>query len=107
MKCGFYEKEITPPLGQSLPGYFCPRPAMDVWDKLYAKSAVFEGENGIVAVQDTPGFAAVMEQLLQFPLPGAGQLIGIAVGSDVGFLQSREVPVQMAVEILPVPVPQG
>lgn len=50
MKCGFYEKEITPPLGQSLPGYFCPRPAMDVWDKLYAKSAVFEGENGIVAV---------------------------------------------------------
>lgn len=50
MKCGFYEKEITPPLGQSLPGYFCPRPAMDVWDKLYAKAAVFEGENGIVAV---------------------------------------------------------
>lgn len=50
MRCGFYEKEITPPLGQSLPGYFCPRPAMDVWDKLYAKAAVFEGENGTVAV---------------------------------------------------------
>ena len=50
MKCGFYEKEITPPLGQSLPGYFCPRPAEDVWDKLYAKAAVFEGENGTVAV---------------------------------------------------------
>ncbi len=50
MKCGFYEKEITPPLGQSVPGYFCPRPAMDVWDKLYAKAAVFEGDNGTVAV---------------------------------------------------------
>ena len=50
MRCGFYEKEITPPLGQSVPGYFCARPAMDVWDKLYAKAAVFEGENGIVAV---------------------------------------------------------
>lgn len=50
MRCGFYEKEITPPLGQSVPGYFCARPAMDVWDKLYAKAAVFEGDNGIVAV---------------------------------------------------------
>ena len=50
MRCGFYEKEITPPLGESVPGYFCPRPATDVWDKLYAKAAVFEGDNGIVAV---------------------------------------------------------
>lgn len=50
MKCGFYEKEITPPLGESVPGYFCARPAMDVWDKLYAKAAVFEGDNGTVAV---------------------------------------------------------
>ena len=50
MKCGFYEKEITPPLGISVPGYFCPRPAFDVWDKLYAKAAVFTGDNGTVAV---------------------------------------------------------
>ena len=50
MKCGFYEKEITPPLGISVPGYFCPRPAFDVWDKLYAKAAVFTGSNGTVAV---------------------------------------------------------
>ena len=50
MKCGFYEKEITPPLGISVPGYFCARPAYDVWDKLYAKAAVFTGSNGTVAV---------------------------------------------------------
>lgn len=50
MKCGFYEKEITPPLGISVPGYFCARPAYDVWDKLYAKAAVFTGDNGTVAV---------------------------------------------------------
>ena len=50
MKCGFYEKEITPPLGISVPGYFCARPAFDVWDKLYAKAAVFTGSNGTVAV---------------------------------------------------------
>lgn len=50
MKCGFYEKEITPPLGNSVPGYFCARPAYDVWDKLYAKAAVFTGSNGTVAI---------------------------------------------------------
>ena len=50
MKRGFYEKEITPPLGNSVPGYFCARPAYDVWDKLYAKAAVFTGSNGTVAI---------------------------------------------------------
>lgn len=50
MKCGFYEKEITPPLGISVPGYFCARPAYDVWDRLYAKAAVFTGSNGTVAI---------------------------------------------------------
>ena len=50
MKCGFYEKAITPPLGNSVPGYFCARPAYDVWDKLYAKAAVFTGSNGTVAI---------------------------------------------------------
>jgi len=50
MRCGFYEKEITPPLGDSIPGYFEPRITEDVWDRLYAKAAVFAGDNGTVAV---------------------------------------------------------
>lgn len=41
MKCGFYEKEITPPLGGDMPGYFKNRPAVNIKDRLYAKAVVF------------------------------------------------------------------
>ncbi len=41
MKCGFYEKEITPPLGGDIPGYYVHRLTTDVVDKLYVKAAVF------------------------------------------------------------------
>ena len=45
MRCGFYEKEITPPLGGDLPGYFGHRYAEDVEDRLYAKAVVFAGDS--------------------------------------------------------------
>ncbi|MBQ9543538.1 MAG: neutral/alkaline non-lysosomal ceramidase N-terminal domain-containing protein [Clostridia bacterium] len=53
-ECGFYEKEITPPLGLLIPGYFNERPAGDVVEKLYVKSIVVrsEGETVAVAVAD-------------------------------------------------------
>lgn len=38
LKCGFYEKEITPPLGSSIPGYNVVRLTESVHDKLYAKA---------------------------------------------------------------------
>ena len=41
MKCGFYEKDITPPLGGDMTGYYAHRYAMDVEDPLYAKAVVF------------------------------------------------------------------
>ncbi len=41
MKCGFYEKEITPPLGGDMPGYYSHRYTTAVEDKLYAKTVVF------------------------------------------------------------------
>jgi len=44
MKCAFYEREITPPLGESMPGYYMERIADDVQDKLYAKA--FAAESG-------------------------------------------------------------
>ena len=45
MKCGAYEKVITPALGLLIPGYFVQRPAEDVLDDLYCKALVFtEGE---------------------------------------------------------------
>ena len=30
LQCGFYEKEITPPLGSDIPGYFMKRPSTGV-----------------------------------------------------------------------------
>ena len=37
---GFYEKEITPPLGCGVPGYFSIRRGSDVLDRLYARAVV-------------------------------------------------------------------
>lgn len=49
IKCGFYEKEITPPLGCVIPGYYTPRIADGVVDKLYCRAmAVSNGEKTVV-----------------------------------------------------------
>ncbi len=54
LKAGFYEKEITPPLGYNMPGYFGHRYAEGVRDRLFAKAAVFElgGKVVITIVMD-------------------------------------------------------
>lgn len=53
-KCGFYEKEITPPLGSDVPGYFMKRFAKTVADRLYVKALAVEkdGESAILIVID-------------------------------------------------------
>lgn len=51
LKCAFYEREITPPLGCNLPGYGNCRPGSDVKDRLMAKAAVFsDGENTVAMI---------------------------------------------------------
>lgn len=48
MRCGFYEKDITPPLGTTIFGYFTKRVNEGVKSKLYAKAAVIDdGENTV------------------------------------------------------------
>ncbi len=49
-RCAFYEKEITPPLESIIPGYFTPRVATEVLDRLYVKAAVFENDGNAVAI---------------------------------------------------------
>ena len=44
MKVGFFEKDITPPLGSMITGYFAPRYGSGIKEKLYAKSIVVESE---------------------------------------------------------------
>ena len=50
MKCAFYEREITPPLGQSMPGYYAKRTATGVADRLYAKAFAAELDNTKIAL---------------------------------------------------------
>ena len=50
MKCAFYEKEITPPLGDDIPGYYANRVTEDVEDELYAKAVVFENDGKYCAL---------------------------------------------------------
>lgn len=51
MKCGFYERNITPPLGASMDGYFNLRPCQGVKDELYVKAlCVTNGEHTAAVV---------------------------------------------------------
>ncbi len=50
MKCAFYEKEVTPPIGDDIPGYYANRITVDVEDKLYTKAVVFEDEGNYCAI---------------------------------------------------------
>ncbi len=48
LKAGFYEKEITPPLGYPMPGYFGVRLATGVRDRLYAKAMALQLDGNTV-----------------------------------------------------------
>ena len=52
---GFYEKEITPPLGCGIPGYFSLRRGTDVLDRLYARAVVIKEGEEKVAVLSVDG----------------------------------------------------
>ncbi len=55
LKCAFYEKEITPPLGCHIPGYFNLRQGSDVKDRLFARACVIddgEKKTAIISVDD-------------------------------------------------------
>ena len=44
MRAAFYEKDITPPLGCYLAGYYINHTAEDVLDPLYVRTAVLESD---------------------------------------------------------------
>lgn len=52
---GFYEKEITPPLGCGIPGYFSIRRGCDVLDRLYARAVVVKAGNEKIAILSIDG----------------------------------------------------
>ena len=40
IRCGFYERCVTPPIGSEIPGYWCRRPSTGILDELYVKAFV-------------------------------------------------------------------
>jgi len=50
MYCAFYEKDITPPLGCIIPGYFNARIATDVKDNLYVKSIAVKSDKEVILI---------------------------------------------------------
>ena len=63
-------------------------------------------KNLIIMVTDSISFTDFMEQLHQFFLMWAGNLIGIAIQADILLLQAGEMPVQLGIKIFPVSFPQ-
>ena len=55
MRCAFYEKEITPPLGGDIPGYYINRFTEDVADELYVRAVVFAPDT-----EDPAGTLAIL-----------------------------------------------
>ena len=55
LEIGFYEKEITPPLGSGIPGYFNIRRSCDVLDRLYARAIVVKSDNKKIAILSIDG----------------------------------------------------
>jgi len=71
MRCGFYETEITPPLGTTIFGYYGRRVNVGVKHKLFAKACVLEQDDKLCAmlVLDTlavpKSFPAFIRQYIQ------------------------------------------
>ena len=68
LKCAFYEREITPPLGCQLAGYGNLRRATDVKDRLMAKACVISnGENTVafIAIDALRMFYEVKEKITE------------------------------------------
>lgn len=65
IKCGFYEREITPPLGCHIPGYFNLRQGSNVKDRLYARAMVIQGSTNTLAVVSAEGCTLPPEMSLR------------------------------------------
>ncbi len=99
IKCAFYEKEITPPLGSEIPGYYAVRVSTGVLDRLYVKSAVFGSDEPCAAIisidaVELPGdicqkIAARVQEFTGIPAEAVGICaththLGIPCGEPVG-----------------------
>lgn len=103
MQVGFYEREITPPLGCKIPGYFETRIASGVKQKLYAKACVVEQDGTYVAflaldtIRVPLGASEVIRQRVSEATPIAPESILIA-----GIHSHTSIPVHEESKVLDV-----
>ena len=66
MRVGFYECDITPPLGGNMPGYYREHPAKNVFERLYAKACVMEedGKYAAIVALDTCEYVDEMTKIV-------------------------------------------
>lgn len=66
MRVGFYECDITPPLGGNMPGYYRVNPAQNVFERLYAKACVIEedGKYAAIVALDTCEYVDEMTKIV-------------------------------------------
>ncbi|MBE7063193.1 MAG: hypothetical protein E7390_05335 [Ruminococcaceae bacterium] len=90
-QCGFYESDITPPLGCSIPGYFRKRLGEDVRDRLHAKAAVISDGKTEVAILsvDNVGFyskirAGIQKRVEEYTGISSSNLILCATHAHTG-----------------------
>ena len=60
-KCGFYEKEISPPLGSDVPGYLVERYAETIRDRLYVKALALEKDDNCIILIVIDGICTPIE----------------------------------------------
>ena len=104
-KCGFYEKEITPPLGSFIPGYNCTRLTETVHDKLYAKAiAVATDEKTVIIISIDSCHTTkamhdgIMPRIEQYTGVKAENVMITATHTHLGLPEPYEYPPEYAVE---------
>lgn len=59
MYIGLHERDITPPLGCNMPGYYCERLADGVLDNLYCKAVVFKDSGLVLASENSAAMIVI------------------------------------------------
>ncbi len=77
LKVAFYEKEITPPLGCMIPGYFEVRLGSDVRDRLYVRAVVIQSDSETIALASLDGSSGVSLDLKKTVCDRVYEYVGI------------------------------
>lgn len=77
MKAGFYEKEITPPIGCDIPGYFNHRYSENIHDRLYARAVSIEA-NGNTVIMISLDAIRVPQSAYELAIAKIEKVIGIS-----------------------------